>query len=115
MTLEPDKLTWAVLLGQWVTFAKRAVGLPRDAAGRRMRESVPDVIMLQAVWFALQHLDELAPEERALGIDRAEVLIDRHTDALKQRWQGVEMPSELHALIQDARQQLADAQARHSR
>lgn len=100
--LEPEKLTWAVLLSQWVEFAQRAVGLPRDGAGQRMRESVPDVIMLQAVWFALGEINELDHDERALGLDRAQVLIERHAEALRARWQGVEMPAEMARLIADA-------------
>lgn len=111
--LHPEQLTWAVLLGQWVEFAKRAVGLPQDDAGRRMRDSVPDVIMLQAVWFALQHLEELDAEERALGLDRAEVLIEKHTAALHQRWQGIDMPTELNHLIDDAHAQLTEAQRQY--
>ena len=68
--LDTDKLTWAALLGRWMAFAKNAVALPDDDAGRRVRNSVVDLITLQAVWFALQNLDELDPDERALGIDR---------------------------------------------
>lgn len=102
----PDQLTWAALLAQWVDFAKQAVGLPTDAVGQRMRASVPDVIMLQAVWFALAHMDELSQDERALGLDRAQVLIDRHVGALQQRWHGEAMPDELKKLIDDAREQL---------
>ncbi len=101
--LHADRLTWAALLGRWIEFAKSAVALPDDAPGRRLRESVPDLIMLQAVWFALQHLDELDREERALGLDRAEWLIDRHAQALETRWQGLDMPAPVHGLIADAR------------
>ena len=103
---DPDQLTWAALLAQWVDFAKQAVGLPNDALGQRMRASVPDVIMLQAVWFALAHMDELTQDQRALGLDRAQVLIDRHVAALKQRWAGESMPDELQRLIDDAYEQL---------
>lgn len=110
--LHPEQLTWAVLLGQWVEFAKRAVGLPEDEAGRRMRESVADVIMLQAVWFALQHLEELDREQRALGLDRAEVLIEKHTAALRERWDDADMPEEMRKLIDEVHEQLATA-ARH--
>lgn len=113
MSFDANKLTWAVLLSQWVAFAKRAVGLPQDAAGARLRESVPDIIMLQAVGFALEHLEELDPDQRALGLDRAEVLIDRHTDALRRRWQGATMPTELAALIDDAHERLTLAQRQH--
>jgi len=104
--LHPEQLTWAALLGQWVSFAKSAVALPADEAGQRMRDSISDVIMLQAVWFALKHLEELGPDERALGIDRAEVLIDQHANALEQRWAGDTMPATMRELIDDARQQL---------
>jgi hypothetical protein len=114
MTAEPpepsfdtDKLTWAVLLGGWVEFAKSAVALPDDEAGRALRGSVADIIALQAVWFALQHLNELDADEQALGIVRAEVLIDRHAEAVEVRWRGVELPGELTTLIEDARSALA--------
>ena len=69
---DADGLTWAVLLGRWVEFARSSVALPGTGDGRRLRDSVPDLIMLQAVWFALEHLGELGAGERALGLDRAE-------------------------------------------
>ena len=104
--LHPDHLTWAVLLGRWVQFARSAVALPDDAAGRRMRDSVGDIIQLQAVWFALQHLDELPPEERALGLDKAEVLIEKHAAALRERFAGEELPLLIEELIDDAQSAL---------
>lgn len=100
--LHPERLTWAVLLGQWVEFARSAVGLPVDDEGLRMRDSVADIIMLQAVWFALQHMQELADAERAVGLDRAGVLIEKHEKALQQRWGG-NMPASMHELIAEAR------------
>ena len=100
--LDTDKLTWAVLLGRWVEFAKGALALPDDDAGRAMRESVADIIALQSVWFALQHIDVLDADEKAFGVARAEVLIERHTQAISARWEGSEMPLELSALIADA-------------
>ncbi|MEZ6190130.1 MAG: hypothetical protein R3C45_02445 [Phycisphaerales bacterium] len=102
-----DSLTWGVLLGRWVEFARGALALPEDGAGRAMRESVADIIALQAVWFALQHIDELDRDERALGIARAEVLIERHARAVTVRWRGEPMPKELRSLIDDAREALA--------
>ncbi|MEE9212517.1 MAG: hypothetical protein V3U29_07675 [Phycisphaeraceae bacterium] len=113
--LHADRLTWAALLGRWIEFAKSAVALPDDAPGRRLRESVPDLIMLQAVWFALQHLDELDPAERALGLDRAELLIDKHAQAMGTRWQGLDMPAQVHGLIADARGQLDAARGESTR
>ena len=105
-TLDTDTLTWAVLLGQWFEFARSAVGLPDTGEGQKMRESIADVIMLQAVWFALQHLQDLAGDERALGLDRAELLIKKHTKDLASRWNS-EMPDAIVELIADAHDQLA--------
>ena len=85
---DPQALTWAAMLGRWVDFARSSVALPDDAEGRKLKASVPDLIQLQAVWFALQHLDDLPPDERALGRDRAGVLITRHT-RLRERCEGV--------------------------
>ncbi len=107
--LHPRRLTWAVLLGQWVEFARSAVGLPDDGEGLRMRESVADIIMLQAVWFALQHMQELGDAERALGLDRAGVLIEKHESALRQRWGG-NMPASMHELIAEARSAVGQGQ-----
>lgn len=106
-SLGADGLTWAVLLGGWVDFARSALALPDDQGGRALRGSVADIIGLQAVWFALQHLDELDADERGLGIARAEVLIERHAQAVAERWRGVELPGELVRLIEDAREVLA--------
>ncbi len=100
-----DKLTWAVLLGRWVQFARSAVALPHEGDGRKLRDSVADLIMLQAVWFALQHLQELDADQRALGLDRAGVLIEKHEQALRQRWADTAMPESMQQLIDDARRQ----------
>jgi hypothetical protein len=105
-------LTWAALLGRWVEFARSAVALPDDRAGRRLRESVPDLIMLQAVWFALGQLDELPPDERALGLDRAALLIEKHAGSLRSRWEVEPLPEQVRALIDDAAARLAEAEAR---
>jgi hypothetical protein len=104
--LHPDQLTWAALLSRWVSFARSAVALPDDPSSQKLRDSISDIIMLQAVWFALHHLDELDPEQCALGIDRAEVLIDKHAGALASRWADEPMPDTMHELIDDARAKL---------
>ena len=106
---DPVAITWAALLGTWVRFARAALVLPDDAAGRRMKDSVGDIIMLQAVWTALQHLDNLHPAEKTLGLDRAAVLIDRHAAALEARYAGEPMPALLRDLIADARNALTKA------
>ncbi|MEM1108275.1 MAG: hypothetical protein AAGH99_06255 [Planctomycetota bacterium] len=100
--LHPEKMTWAVLLGRWVAFAKSALALPKDAEGQRLRDAVPDIINLQAVWFSLSHLDELDADQRALGLDRAEVLIEKHRNALSEAWGEEALPEQLVELIEDA-------------
>jgi hypothetical protein len=111
--LDAERLTWAALLGRWVEFARSAVALPVDEEGRRMRASVADIIMLQAVWFALQHLGELDHEQRALGLDRAGVLIEKHRAMLLERWGGrARLPALLVELMDDAGHQLQVARKR---
>jgi len=108
--LDAQRLTWAALLGRWIEFAKSAVALPQDQPGKRLRQSVPDIIMLQAVWFALQHMDELSADERALGLDRAELLIEKHSDAIRSRWAADPLPAQVGQLITDAHEQLRRCQ-----
>lgn len=107
-----SKLTWAALLARWVEFARSSVALPSDAEGMRLRASVPDLIMLQAVWHALSELDELTVDERKLGLDRAQVLIDRHATAIHSRWAGQPLPAVVVELIDDARERLRATAAR---
>lgn len=107
--LDVDHLTWAALLAHWVDIARSSLALPADAEGRRMRASVPDLIMLQAVWFALQHVEHLDPAERRLGFDRAQVLVERHAAAIEQRWRGESLPEGCRDLISDARDALQRA------
>ncbi|MEO0477266.1 MAG: hypothetical protein AAF085_15055 [Planctomycetota bacterium] len=99
--LEPDRLTWAVLLARWTDFARSAVALPEEGEGGLVRQSVIDIITLQAVWFSLQQMDELSDRERAIGLDRAGVLIERHRGAIKTRFGENPMPEGLQSLLQD--------------
>jgi len=105
-----QKMTWAALLARWVEFARSALALPDDEDGNRMRQSIADIITLQAVWFALAEINQLNNKERALGLDRAEILIEDHSRALMDRWQD-QLPQALVQLISDARQRLAEATA----
>ncbi|WP_432797868.1 hypothetical protein [Poriferisphaera sp. WC338] len=107
--LPVEALTWTAMLGHWVEFARSAVGLPASDAGQRMRASVGDVIMLQAVWYAVQKLDVLAEDERAIGLDRAGVLIEKHAGAIEKRWHGGDLPEGLTSLIVDAKAVLVAA------
>ena len=108
-----SKLTWAALLARWVEFARSSVALPAEGEGARLRASVADLIMLQAVWHALSELDSLSVDERRLGVDRAQVLIDRHAAALRDRWADRPMPAMVAELIDDARERLRQTAARY--
>ncbi len=95
-------MTWAALLGKWTEFAQSALALPDDDEGGRLREAVPAIIGLQAVTHALAELDDLEPDERALGIDRAEMLIRKHAGELNTIWRGEEMPEAIIEIVDDA-------------
>lgn len=100
--LHPERLTWAALLGRWIDFARSSLALPTTGEGKKLRESVPDIVMLQAVWFALQDVAKLDASERALARNRAAVLIDKHTAAMEKRWPKGKLPEQLRELIADA-------------
>lgn len=108
-------LTWPALLAHWTAFAKASLALPKNAEGDRWRAAVPAIIGLQAVTFALGDLDRLraapsdADGERALAIDRAELLIRKHGAELHDLWAGEPLHPELARLIEDARAALAAA------
>lgn len=99
--LEPDRLTWAVLLARWTDFARSAVALPEAGQPGLVRRSVTDIITLQAVWFALRQMDELSDAERAMGLDRAGVLIERHRGAIRARFGEETLPEDLESLLDD--------------
>jgi hypothetical protein len=104
-----EALTWAALLGRWVEFAQASVAFPRTPEGERWRASVPSVINLQAVVLALNDLPSIPDTaERALGVDRADVLVRTHTALLRSLW-GAEVSPELSALLDDASRALAQA------
>ena len=101
--LNTHKLTWAALLGRWIEFAQSALALPGDAEGQSWRASVPAIIGLQALCMALKEVDELPADERALGVDRARILLDRHTAGLREAFGPGELPAMLEELVSDAR------------
>jgi hypothetical protein len=112
--LQPDKLTWAALLGRWVEFAQAAVALPDDADGRNWRQAVPAIIGLQAVTMALGDADQLAADQRALGLDRAEILINRHVKQLHAIFGEAALHPMLEELILDAHSALRQVRAMHA-
>ncbi len=109
--MDTRAITWTALLGRWIDFARSAVALPDDATGRAWRQAIPAVIGLQAVTMALGEVGDLPDDQRALGLDRAEILIQRHTDQLRQAFGDQPLHPMLAELIQDARAALHQAQA----
>jgi hypothetical protein len=101
--LHPETLTWTALLAKWMDFARASLAAPRDAKGDRWRAAVPAVITLQAVTFALADLAQLPVEERPLGRDRAELLINENTAKLHDIWRDEPMPDSLVEISADAR------------
>ena len=102
-----EKLTWAALLAGWVDFARSAVALPDTAEGRAWREAVADIIGLQAVAMALNDADRLDADERALGLDRARILVDGHEKHLVELFGRELLHPQLEELIEDARRGIA--------
>jgi len=109
MTLNTDAMTWTALLSNWLEFAQASLTLPRDAEGKRWRQSVVSVITLQAVTFALRDLDRLPSAERPYARDKAEVLIDEHAETLRDIWRQTPMPAMIREVLQDARGAFARA------
>ncbi len=96
----PD-MTWPGLLAKWTDFARASAAFPKTSEGDRWRASVPGIIALQAVTFALAEVDGLPAEERVVALARAEAVIDRQELALAALWG--ELGGELALLVGDAR------------
>ena len=102
----PQVLTWAALIGRWMDFARSAVALPETGEGGRWRSAVPSVIALQALVHALGEADAVSPDERALALDKGELLVREHAGALNVAWRSEPLPEQLVSLIDDAREAL---------
>jgi hypothetical protein len=107
--LRPESLTWTALLGRWIEFAQASLAIPPEADGERWRASVPSIINLQAVTFALAEVPQLPAPERALALDKAELLIGSHRGKLTSIWPEGRMTTALRELCDDASIALAHA------
>ena len=108
---QPD-LTWPALLARWTAFAQSSIALPKNFEGERWRAAVSSIINLQAVTFALAELDTLSAEgggERALALDKSDIIIRSATGQLHALWRAEPLPTELVTLTSDARLALAAA------
>ncbi len=111
-SMESTKLTWVALLGGWMQFARAAVALPDDAEGRAWRASVPAMIGLQAVCMAMRTLDQLPPDEQALGVDRSRVLLEQYLRKLHEHHGGRPFHPKLEELVNDAERAIEEAARR---
>lgn len=102
-------VAWTTLLAHWTQFAKAASILPPGSEGDRWRASVAPALGLHAIAMALAELHRLAPADRPLALDLAQVGIDRHASALARAWSGADLPPRLAELIADAHAALASA------
>ncbi len=98
--MDVDRLSWAVLLAKWIEFAKGVTVLDDQGDQGLFKASVTDIIMLQAIWFALAQAPELEPTEQALAIMRSGVLIEKHVGLIENRWANTQKPSLLIELIE---------------
>ena len=96
-------LSWPLLLAKWTEYAKAAVALPRTEQGDRERDSVPAVIALQSITFALSEIHRLPTDERLLGIERADYTVRERSTELDALWRGYPMPDGMLDLLTDAR------------
>ena len=113
-SLGPEALTWTGLLAQWIQFARASLALPEESEGPRWRASVASIINLQAVTFALADLDRLRSEERALALDKGELLIRRSAAELQRIWLPSALPDALEEIVADAQLALQTASAKKS-
>lgn len=105
----PSKLptglvTWTTLLGYWTDLVKAGEGLKRsdDDDDRAWRASLPEVIRLQAITFALAEIDRLEIPDRGLARDRAAIGVEEASSRLDALWSGVPMPETLLEIASDA-------------
>lgn len=105
-----DLGTWSALLGHWSALVKAGEGLvlaaPDDADAARWRASIPEVISLQSITFALRDLARLPEADRPLARDRADLTVTASASSLDTIWRGVEMPSVLLDVAADARREV---------
>lgn len=95
------------MLSRWISLVKAGEGLvlaaPGDADARRWRESIAEIVSLQAVTFALGDLSSIPEVDRPLARDRADLAVTEAAGALDRIWKGEEMPEALLEVAADAR------------
>jgi len=103
MTPDAAGDAWMVLLAQATQMAVASQGWPEGSDGDRLRESVPDLVQLQAVRIAMEQLDRIPADRRAYARDHAEWLVRLASKRLDERWRGEPMPEAMLDAMKTAR------------
>lgn len=105
--LDAGVMTWAALLARWTDLVHAGEGWhrlhPGDVEAVRWRSSIPEIISLQSITFALGELGRIPVEDRSLARDRADLGVGRAAGRLDEIWRGIEMPEGLLEIAEDAR------------
>jgi hypothetical protein len=105
--------TWSALLSHWIALVKAGEGLvqaaPDDLDAARWRASIPEVVSLQAITFALGDLAQLPAADRPLARDRADLGVTAAASKLDEIWRGEEMPESVLEIAADARRSVEQA------
>lgn len=109
MTPDAAGDAWLVLLAQATQLAAAAQAWPADAVGETLRESIPDLLQLQAVCIAMQQLGRIPPDRRAYARDHAEWLVKSASERLVERWRGEPMPEAMLESMTAARSSIAQS------
>ncbi len=105
-------MTWASLLAGWMEIARASRALGTKGPDAAWKASIPAIITLDALTFALADLKRLDESERQVAIDRAGVLLSRHRAELERTWAGRGVPEEVAEMVSDAQKAHEAALAR---
>ena len=101
---------WTALLAKWTELAQASLGLPSDGDGGRWRASLASIINLQAITHALQEFRRSVDGvDRAVAIDKADLIFAKATAELHEVWRGEAMPDGIVETIDDARAALTQS------
>ena len=111
--LDAGLMTWAALLARWTDLVHAGEGWrrlhPEDSDAERWRSSIPEIISLQSITFALAELTRIPVEDRSIARDRADLGVGNAAQRLDEIWRGIEMPEGLLEIAEDARRSVDQA------
>ncbi|MGD9688152.1 MAG: hypothetical protein AB7K52_05755 [Phycisphaerales bacterium] len=102
-------IEWPIVLARWTDFARATSRLPSTGPEARWRASVPAIIGLQAIVFALREARGWAEPDRRWARAVASATIERHATELARLWSP--MPELMREIVDDARAELGQVAA----